>query len=196
MKNNKQSNLKKIARLFILVFFSSILLNSCKKEEDNKKSKITNQKEGNAEGNISFNLNGKDYNFNIYKIDITEESPSVLYRFLVTGETENQRMELYIYPNKVGEYTCGTPSANEGTFNIMIVEKNDNALSIFYNSTNQCKLSINKLENYKFMERDINDSWNIISPGSLDLIEVTFTGSGNGHNFTEGSIIGKIKYVK
>jgi hypothetical protein len=190
--------MKKSISLITTVFLvSTLMLTSCKKEEieKNNKGKITNQKEGNAEGTISFKLNGKNYEFNIYEISITEENPSVLYRFLISGESQTQSISMYVYQNELGEYICGSSNFDRGTFNITIVEKKDNAMSVFYISAGTCRLGIDKLENYQFMRYEGPDFFNreLVFAGSLGLLEASFSGNNGGYDFKEGKLTGKIK---
>jgi hypothetical protein len=185
-------NLMVFSMLSVLVLMNI----SCKKDEDDnssnsKGSNFTPTLSGNGSGDLNFKINGKDYNFKVYRIDITEENPSVLYRFLVSGESATQRVELYIYPNELGEYSCQTPNKFNGIFNFMLINKKDNSLELMYTSTFNCNLLISKLDNYQYEVRDTN--YAVTFPGSLDLIEATFRGSSDGNTITEGKLSAKVK---
>lgn len=196
LKNKKPAYFADIILFSSLAFLLTIGV-SCKKEEEDGKN-TSNSKgynftptfSGNGSGDLNFKINGKDYAFKVYRIDLTEENPSVLYRILVSGESSTQRVEMYIYPNELGEYNCGTPHGFNGNFNLMIMSKKDNSLEVMYNSVYNCQLILSKLDNYQYLERDSN--YVITFPGSLDLIEATFKGSSDGNTITDGKLSGKI----
>jgi len=100
---------------------------------------------------------------------------------------------MYVYQNELGEYICGSSNIERGTFNITIVEKKDNTMSVFYTSAGTCRLGIDKLENYQFKRYEGPDFFNPVFAGSLGLLEASFTGNNGGYDFKEGKLSGKIK---
>lgn len=196
--NNRKANFFVNMILFSTLAVLLLISVSCKKDDEDAKNasnskgnNFTPTLSGNGSGDLNFKINGKDYNFKVYRIDVTEENPSVLYRFLVSGESATQRIEMYIYPNELSEYNCGTPHGFNGNFNLMIMNKKDNSLEVMYNSIYNCQLVLSKLDNYQYKVRDSN--YVVTFPGSLDLIEATFKGSSDGNTITDGKLSGKIK---
>ncbi|TVQ80788.1 MAG: hypothetical protein EA358_01435 [Flavobacteriales bacterium] len=181
----------------IPLMLSVLLVLSCDKDDEKGKG-FTPTKTGNSEGSIAMTINGKKYDFIIYNISITQEFPDVLYRFLISAESENEDLSLYIYQDQIGEYRCGQTTTGNGIFNFMLSNKTDGSMIANYVSiaTSSCKLSIDQLVNYEYMERD-NQTFQITNPGSLDLIEGTFEGVssfiGTTYTVTDGVYSGGFK---